>query len=145
MKISHQRKFIDRESYIAQYLALALFTIGVASSLGSDDLLAAFAAGTLTPYYSRLMSTRSDSAIRCSSLLGRLLPHPSRERSLLLRNRPRPQLRMFRIHRCVDPIRRIQLSRIGYHTMATRRVVPCDTCDSSDSCSFAFVSLGSGD
>ena len=49
MKTSHQRKFIDRESYIAQYLALALFTIGVASSLGSDDLLAAFAAGPSTP------------------------------------------------------------------------------------------------
>ncbi|KAI0743204.1 Sodium/hydrogen exchanger family-domain-containing protein [Irpex lacteus] len=33
-------------SYVAQYLALALFTIGVASSLGTDDLFAAFAAGS---------------------------------------------------------------------------------------------------
>ena len=31
---------------MAQYLALALLTIGVASTLGMDDLLAAFAAGT---------------------------------------------------------------------------------------------------
>ncbi|KAI0093490.1 Sodium/hydrogen exchanger [Irpex rosettiformis] len=46
MRISHNRGFIDRESYVAQYLALALFTIGVASSLGTDDLLAAFAAGS---------------------------------------------------------------------------------------------------
>ncbi|KAJ6571106.1 Sodium/hydrogen exchanger family-domain-containing protein [Mycena capillaripes] len=45
MKLSHRRGFIDRESYVAQYLALALFTIGVASTLGSDDLLAAFACG----------------------------------------------------------------------------------------------------
>ncbi|KAM5543252.1 hypothetical protein V8D89_003126 [Ganoderma adspersum] len=46
MKFSHRKGFIDRESYVAQYLALALFTIGVARTLGSDDLLAAFAAGT---------------------------------------------------------------------------------------------------
>ncbi|KAH8091686.1 Sodium/hydrogen exchanger family-domain-containing protein [Cristinia sonorae] len=46
MKISHRRGFIDRESYVAQYLALALLTTGVASSLGTDDLLAAFAAGS---------------------------------------------------------------------------------------------------
>ncbi|KAH9948975.1 Sodium/hydrogen exchanger family-domain-containing protein [Amylocystis lapponica] len=46
MKISLRNGFIDRESYVAQYLALALFTIGIASTIGSDDLLAAFAAGT---------------------------------------------------------------------------------------------------
>ena len=33
------------ELFGAQYLAMALFTSGVASSLGMDDLLAAFAAG----------------------------------------------------------------------------------------------------
>ncbi|KAH0827507.1 Sodium/hydrogen exchanger family-domain-containing protein [Lanmaoa asiatica] len=46
MKFTHRKGFIDRESYIAQYLALSIFTIGVASSLGVDDLLAAFAAGS---------------------------------------------------------------------------------------------------
>ncbi|KAH9935576.1 Sodium/hydrogen exchanger family-domain-containing protein [Fomitopsis serialis] len=46
MKISYRKGFIDRESYVAQYLSLALFTIGIVSTLGSDDLLAAFAAGT---------------------------------------------------------------------------------------------------
>lgn len=45
MKVSQRNGFIDRESYVAQYLALAIFTIGVASTIGSDDLLAAFAAG----------------------------------------------------------------------------------------------------
>ena len=51
MKLSHRKGFIDRESYIAQYLALTLFTIGVTRTLGSDDLLAAFGAGTV-PYVS---------------------------------------------------------------------------------------------
>jgi sodium/hydrogen antiporter len=45
MKFSHRQGFIDRESYVAQYLALTFFTIGIASTIGSDDLLAAFAAG----------------------------------------------------------------------------------------------------
>lgn len=45
MKFSHRKGLIDRESFVAQYLSLAIFTIGVASTLGSDDLLAAFAAG----------------------------------------------------------------------------------------------------
>ncbi|KAI9059182.1 Sodium/hydrogen exchanger, partial [Trametes sanguinea] len=46
MKFSHRKGYIDRESYVAQYLALALFTIGVTRTLGSDDLLAAFACGS---------------------------------------------------------------------------------------------------
>ncbi|EJF57784.1 hypothetical protein DICSQDRAFT_173653 [Dichomitus squalens LYAD-421 SS1] len=46
MKFSHKKGFIDRESYVAQYLALALFTVGITRTLGSDDLLAAFAAGS---------------------------------------------------------------------------------------------------
>ncbi|KAG1815926.1 Sodium/hydrogen exchanger family-domain-containing protein [Suillus subaureus] len=46
MKLSHNKGFIDRESYVAQYLALSIFTIGIASTIGADDLLAAFAAGS---------------------------------------------------------------------------------------------------
>lgn len=45
MKYSNRKGFIDRESYVAQYLALAFFTIGITRTIGSDDLLAAFAAG----------------------------------------------------------------------------------------------------
>lgn len=45
MKLLHRKGYIGREAYVAQYLALALFTVGVVSTLGSDDLLAAFAAG----------------------------------------------------------------------------------------------------
>jgi sodium/hydrogen antiporter len=45
MKLSYKRGYIDRESYVVQYLALALFTSGVVATIGSDDLLAAFAAG----------------------------------------------------------------------------------------------------
>ncbi|KDQ30284.1 hypothetical protein PLEOSDRAFT_1036575 [Pleurotus ostreatus PC15] len=46
MKYTHKKGYIDRESYVAQYLALAIFTIGIVRTLGSDDLLAAFAAGS---------------------------------------------------------------------------------------------------
>ena len=45
MKFSHRYGFIDRESYVAQYVALAIFITGVVDTIGSDDLLAAFAAG----------------------------------------------------------------------------------------------------
>ncbi|KAH9994934.1 Sodium/hydrogen exchanger family-domain-containing protein [Russula compacta] len=46
LKFAHGRGLLDRESYIAQYIALALFTVGATNSLGNDDLLAAFAAGS---------------------------------------------------------------------------------------------------
>jgi NhaP-type Na+/H+ or K+/H+ antiporter len=45
MRYLHQKRRLDRQSYIMQYVALVLFTIGVTNSLGNDDLLAAFAAG----------------------------------------------------------------------------------------------------
>ena len=46
MRYTYAKGLIDRESYVAQFLALAFFTIGLVSTLGSDDLLAAFAAGS---------------------------------------------------------------------------------------------------
>ncbi|GBE81584.1 Probable Na(+)/H(+) antiporter [Sparassis crispa] len=46
MKLSYRKGFTDRQSYLAQYLAAAVFTIGIVRTIGSDDLLAAFAAGT---------------------------------------------------------------------------------------------------
>ena len=68
MKISHRKGLIDRESFVAQYLSLAFLTIGIASTLGSDDLLAAFAAGTqchtaCPPCYLRIQL--SGSAVSC--------------------------------------------------------------------------------
>lgn len=51
IKFSHKNGFINRESYVAQYLALALFITGIVSTLGSDDLLAAFAAGLYMPWF----------------------------------------------------------------------------------------------
>lgn len=47
MKYAHRLGWIDRESYVAQYLALAVFITGLVSTIGSDDLLTAFAAGAL--------------------------------------------------------------------------------------------------
>lgn len=56
MKFSHRHGLVDRESYVAQYLALALFTIGVANTIGSDDLLAAFAAGLSMFFFSSFLA-----------------------------------------------------------------------------------------
>jgi len=46
LEFARRRGFFNRESYIAEYTALALFTAGATGSLGNDDLLAAFAAGS---------------------------------------------------------------------------------------------------
>ena len=45
MKFCERKDLIDRQSYVAQYVSLALFTIGVIILLGSDDLLVAFSCG----------------------------------------------------------------------------------------------------
>ncbi|KAF2874498.1 ORMDL family-domain-containing protein [Massariosphaeria phaeospora] len=44
-KFSHVREMMGRASYLAFYLLLAIFSIGVASVLGVDDFLVAFCAG----------------------------------------------------------------------------------------------------
>lgn len=46
MKSCQRHDLIDRHSYVAQYVSLAVLTIGVCTLLGSDDLLAAFCCGT---------------------------------------------------------------------------------------------------
>lgn len=46
MKFCERNDLIDRQSYVAQYVSLALLTIGVCTMVGTDDLLAAFACGT---------------------------------------------------------------------------------------------------
>jgi hypothetical protein len=46
MKFCERKDLIDRQSYVAQYVSLAMFTIGCLTLLGSDDLLGAFACGT---------------------------------------------------------------------------------------------------
>ncbi|KAK7044881.1 Na-H-exchanger domain-containing protein [Favolaschia claudopus] len=45
MKFSERHSLIDRHSYVAQYVSLALLSIGLTTLLGSDDLLSAFACG----------------------------------------------------------------------------------------------------
>jgi hypothetical protein len=46
MKFCERKDLIDRQSYVAQYVSLALLTVGTTSLLGPDDLLASFACGT---------------------------------------------------------------------------------------------------
>jgi sodium/hydrogen antiporter len=50
MKFCERRELIDRQSYVAQYVSLALLSNGLATILGSDDLLASFACGTAFAY-----------------------------------------------------------------------------------------------
>lgn len=51
MKFFRKRGIINQESYITQYVAIALFVTGIVSTIGSDDLLAAFAAGVCNYHY----------------------------------------------------------------------------------------------
>ncbi|KAG5368990.1 Na(+)/H(+) antiporter [Yarrowia sp. C11] len=46
IKFAEKRNLIDRESFLAFYLVLALMCAGFGTIIGVDDLLAAFAAGT---------------------------------------------------------------------------------------------------
>ena len=46
LRFSHDTKYIDESSFIAFYFLLAIFSVGVGSTLGSDDFLVAFGAGT---------------------------------------------------------------------------------------------------
>jgi NhaP-type Na+/H+ or K+/H+ antiporter len=46
IKFAEQHNLIDRESFLVFYFVLALFCTGVGSTIGTDDLLVAFAAGT---------------------------------------------------------------------------------------------------
>ncbi|ORY22016.1 Sodium/hydrogen exchanger family-domain-containing protein [Naematelia encephala] len=45
MQFAERKRFVDRQSYVAQYVSLAVMSIGITSLLGSDDLLSAFACG----------------------------------------------------------------------------------------------------
>lgn len=46
MKFCQRHDLIDRHSYVAQYVSLAMLTVGTCTLLGVDDLLASFACGT---------------------------------------------------------------------------------------------------
>lgn len=50
MKFCERHDLIDRHSYVAQYISLALLSNGITTILGSDDLLASFACGTAFAY-----------------------------------------------------------------------------------------------
>ncbi|WWC88415.1 uncharacterized protein L201_003326 [Kwoniella dendrophila CBS 6074] len=46
MKFAERKRLVDRQSYVAQYVSLAVLSMGMTALLGSDDLLCAFACGT---------------------------------------------------------------------------------------------------
>jgi NhaP-type Na+/H+ or K+/H+ antiporter len=66
MKFCERRDLIDRQSYVAQYVSLAILSIGITTLLGSDDLLAAFFAGTAFAYDGWSFSPYSLHVLTCS-------------------------------------------------------------------------------
>jgi NhaP-type Na+/H+ or K+/H+ antiporter len=61
LKFCEGRDLIDRKSYVAQYIALALLSNGITALLGSDDLLAAFTAGAAFAWDSHFNQQTADS------------------------------------------------------------------------------------
>lgn len=61
MKFCETKQLIDRHSYVAQYISLALLSNGVTALLGSDDLLAAFFSGTAFAWDSHFNKQTADS------------------------------------------------------------------------------------
>jgi hypothetical protein len=96
--------FLDRESYVAQYIALALFTVGATNSLGNDDLLAAFAAGMLVPHHDVFLLIPT---CRQCNFLGRSFQQTDRRRCILRYPRSCPQLRVLYLYRSMASVRSI--------------------------------------
>ena len=85
MNRAADKRLLDHESFVAQYLALALFTVGVANSLGSDDLLAAFAAGKSLFLLRQGGDTHEMLVFRERCVLGWTIQYRYRRSSLLTR------------------------------------------------------------
>jgi sodium/hydrogen antiporter len=61
MKFCESHELIDRHSYVAQYISLALLSNGITALLGSDDLLAAFFSGVVFAWDSHFNKQTADS------------------------------------------------------------------------------------
>lgn len=56
IRFMERRGFVGPESYLVQFVAMVLFIEGIVTLMGSDDLLACFAAGKLSVIHSYLAS-----------------------------------------------------------------------------------------
>jgi len=61
LKFCDSHDLIDRHSYVAQYISLALLSNGITALLGSDDLLAAFFSGVAFAWDSHFNKQTADS------------------------------------------------------------------------------------
>ena len=104
MRFAQLKGFVDRESYVAQYIALALFTTGAINSLGNDDLLAAFAAGVFLPHHNVFLFIP---ACRKCNFLGRQFQHTDQRRCILPCPRSSPQLHLLHLYRSLASVRPI--------------------------------------
>lgn len=118
IKFSHRHGFINRESYVAQYLALAILVTGIVSTIGSDDLLAAFAAGLFTPCLIAEYILSVSYMVRLRGFLGWRIHRKHRRGSFCLCHGPPSQLRVLRLYRGLDTLRCIYIPRTRYRAMA---------------------------
>jgi sodium/hydrogen exchanger family protein len=110
LRSAYTKGFLDRESYVAQYIALALFTAGATNSLGNDDLLAAFAAGMLISHHISLSAHPIPMCRQCNCL-GRSLQPTDQRRRILLCPRSCSQLRLLYLYWSMASIRSIRYPR----------------------------------
>ncbi|KIJ39483.1 hypothetical protein M422DRAFT_210391 [Sphaerobolus stellatus SS14] len=107
MKFARRKGFIDRESYVAQYIALSLMSIGLTGLLGSDDLLAAFAAGSAISWdgdfnvqiENDIFSTVLDLVVNCAAFIyiGAWLPFEMYNVPESLQNPPQLSISPWRL------------------------------------------------
>ncbi|KAF9516786.1 hypothetical protein BS47DRAFT_1371584 [Hydnum rufescens UP504] len=63
MRFAESRGYVGPDSYAIQFVSLSLFTIGLVTIIGSDDLLAAFAAGCAVSWDGHFNEQTEDNAV----------------------------------------------------------------------------------
>lgn len=143
MKFSRERGYINRESYVAQYLALAIFITGVVSTVGSDDLLAAFAAGSYTfPIVPRHILTNDN---RQCNFMGWRIQYAYRRGIFCHCHRPPPELWLLRLHRCLATFQVIHNAWARNHSMETNDPHWRNPVSATYPCDLGTVQVDSGD
>ena len=109
LKFAKRRALIDRESMVAMYVSLALFTTAVTTLAGSDDLLAAFACGVAFAWDDWFSESIGGFFFPLDLRPAKLI-YKCRGLQLLKHYRSACQLRHLHLHWCNDAIQRLQQS-----------------------------------
>lgn len=138
MKFSDRRGYIDRESYVTQYLALAIFITGIVSTLGSDDLLAAFAAGPFL--YNHVCRSRVAEILdRKRNFMGRRVQHAHRRRIFCSRHRLHLELWLLCLHRSLATLQILFNARAWNNAMEFISTILWDRYSATYTCYFGAL------